>query len=55
MLHGGKILVTGVATPDSIAFATARSALEQGGQVILGAFPRDVDAATDLARGLDTF
>jgi enoyl ACP reductase len=53
MLQGKKILVTGVATPDSIAFATARSVLEQGGQVILGAFPRDVDAATDLARGLD--
>ena len=53
MLHGEKILVTGVATPDSIAFATARSVLEQGGKVILGAFPRDLDAATELARGLD--
>lgn len=53
MLHGEKILVTGVATPDSIAFATARSVLEQGGTVILGAFPRDLEAATELARDLD--
>lgn len=53
MLHGEQVLVTGVATPDSIAFATARSVLEQGGRVILGAFPRDLDAATELARGLD--
>lgn len=53
MLHGEQILVTGVATPDSIAFATARAVLAQGGRVILGAFPRDLEAAADLARDLD--
>ncbi len=53
MLHGDLILVTGVATADSIAFATARSILDQGGRVVLGAFPRDLDAAGDLAAGLD--
>ena len=52
MLHGDHILVTGVATPDSIAFATAGSVLEQGGSLTLGAFPRDLDAARDLAATL---
>ncbi|MBU6328994.1 MAG: SDR family oxidoreductase [Acidobacteria bacterium] len=53
MLHGDRILVTGVATPDSIAFATARAVLDQGGRLVLGAFPRDLDAARDLAATLD--
>jgi meromycolic acid enoyl-[acyl-carrier-protein] reductase len=53
MLRGDRILVTGVATPDSIAFATAGAVLEQGGELVLGAFPRDLDAARDLAATLD--
>ena len=53
MLQGDHILVTGVATADSIAFATARAVLEQGGRILLGAFPRDLDAARDLAATLD--
>jgi enoyl-[acyl-carrier-protein] reductase (NADH) len=30
LLEGKKVLITGVLTPDSIAFAAARSAQEQG-------------------------
>jgi meromycolic acid enoyl-[acyl-carrier-protein] reductase len=53
VLAGKRILITGVATPDSIAFATARSVLDLGGRVVLTAFPRDLDAATELAAALD--
>jgi enoyl ACP reductase len=53
VLAGKRILITGVATPDSIAFATARSVLELDGRVVLTAFPRDLDAAGDLAAALD--
>lgn len=53
MLRGERFLVTGVATPDSIAFATAYAVLEQGGQLVLGAFPRDLEAARNLASELD--
>lgn len=53
MLAGKRILITGVATPDSIAFATARRVLELGGRVVLTAFPRDLAATIDLATALD--
>lgn len=53
MLAGKRILITGVATPDSIAWATARAARELGARLVLTAFPRDLEAATDLAAGLD--
>lgn len=54
MLAGARLLVTGVATPDSIAFAVARRAQELGAEVVLTALPRVralVDeAATQLPR-----
>ena len=53
MLHDKRILVTGVATPDSIAAATARRCLELGARVLLTAYPRDLDGATDVARAID--
>ena len=40
MLDGRRILVTGVLTRDSIAFATARRAQELGAEVILTGFGR---------------
>ena len=48
MLSGKSILITGVATEDSIATATVRAALEMGAQVRATAFPRDLEAARDV-------
>lgn len=53
MLKGKTILITGVATPHSIAAATAARCLEHGAEVALTAFPRDLDAATAVAASLD--
>ena len=53
MLNGKRILITGIATEDSIATATARAALEAGARVALTAFPRDLDAARAIADDLD--
>ena len=52
MLSGKSILITGVATEDSIATATVRAALEMGAQVRATAFPRDLEAARDVIRGI---
>ena len=48
MLEGKKILVTGVATNDSIAYATAIAARSLGADVFVSAFPRDVDSVREL-------
>ncbi|MFD3412988.1 enoyl-ACP reductase FabI [Streptomyces cyaneofuscatus] len=40
ILHGKRILVTGVLLESSIAFHTARLAQQQGAEVMLTAFPR---------------
>lgn len=40
ILDGKRLLVTGVLTDASIAFATARIAQQQGATVVLSAFPR---------------
>ncbi len=54
MLAGTRLLVTGVVTPDSIAFAVARRAQELGAEVLLTALPRvrelAVQAAAELPR-----
>jgi meromycolic acid enoyl-[acyl-carrier-protein] reductase len=52
MLTGKRLLITGVATPDSIAFATARQCLELGARIVLTAFPRDREATVALAEKL---
>jgi len=53
MLKDKAIVVTGVATADSIATATVRAALELGARVRVTAFPRDLDAARDVVGDLD--
>lgn len=50
--HTPHLLLTGVATPDSIAYAVARGCLEDGARVVLSAHPREVDRVADLARQL---
>lgn len=53
MLDGKRLLITGVATTDSIAHATAAAALERGARLVATAMPRDVDAARDAVSSLD--
>lgn len=50
LLAGKRLLITGVATEDSIAFATARQAGAMGAEVVLTAFPRDVEHVRQLVR-----
>jgi meromycolic acid enoyl-[acyl-carrier-protein] reductase len=45
LLAGKTLLITGVATPESIAFATAARATALGARVVLTAFPRDLEQA----------
>ena len=52
LLRGKRLLVTGVATPSSLAMATARQAAEQGAELVLTAFPRDLDGARRCAAAL---
>ncbi len=52
MLTGKRVLVTGVARADSIALAVADRAQLLGAEVLLAAFPRDLDTATEVARTL---
>lgn len=49
MLGNKKLLITGVVTADSIAFATAQRALELGAEVLLTAPDRDRERATEAA------
>jgi meromycolic acid enoyl-[acyl-carrier-protein] reductase len=52
LLEGKRLLVTGVVTPDSIAFAVAERALGMGAEVVLSALGRDLDQARETADGL---
>ena len=52
MLNGKQILITGVVTTDSIAFAVAQRASELGAHVLLTGFPRDIDHTRAAAEGL---
>jgi len=52
MLQGKKFVITGVVTTDSIAFATARRALDLGADVILTAPERDRERAEHAADAL---
>ena len=49
LLEGKRLVVTGVRNADSLAFAVARRAQEEGADVVLTALPRTWDAAKDLA------
>ena len=53
MLQGKSILITGVATDDSIATATLRAALAAGARVWATAPPRDLAAAQAVVSGID--
>jgi len=48
VLSGARILITGIATPDSIATATLARACELDARVVATAFPRDLEAARDV-------
>lgn len=52
LLAGQRLLITGVVTTDSIAFATARGAIEAGAEVVLSALPRDRALAEGAAAAL---
>ncbi len=52
MLAGKKLLITGVLTPQSIAFAAAKVAQEQGAEIVLTNFGRTVSLTQKTARRL---
>src|SRR3954468_20579026 len=52
ILEGKKILVTGVLTEASIAFATARLAQEQGATLVLSNFGRALSLCQRIAKRL---
>ncbi len=54
LLAGKRILVTGIARTDSIAFAVADRAMELGAEVALAAFPRDLEGAAEAAGELSS-
>ena len=53
LLEGRNLLVTGVVTPDSIAWATAVAAAAHGANVVLTAPERDLELARKTAAGFD--
>ena len=52
MLEGKRIIVTGIVNDDSIAFAAASRALEDGAEVLVTAFPRDRELTEEAAAKL---
>src|SRR6202171_4760918 len=50
ILEGKKILVTGVLTPASIAFAIAQAAQEEGADIVLTSFGRVMSLTEKSAR-----
>jgi len=52
LLDGKRVLVTGVLTTDSLAFAVARCALEEGATVALSGFGRGLSLTRRAARRL---
>jgi enoyl ACP reductase len=54
LLDGKKLLITGVLTPQSIAFAAAKAALDQGAEIILTNFGRTVSLTQKTAKRLPT-
>jgi enoyl-[acyl-carrier protein] reductase I len=52
LLDGKRLLITGVLTPQSIAFAAARSAQEQGASIVLSNFGRGVSLTQRVAKRL---
>jgi enoyl ACP reductase len=52
LLDGKRLLITGVLTTDSLAFATARRAIEEGADVALSGFGRGLSLTRRSARRL---
>ena len=52
LLDGKKLLITGVLTPQSIAFAAARSAQDHGAEIVLTNFGRTVSLTQKVAKRL---
>ena len=52
MLEGKRLLITGVLTPKSIAFAAARSCQEQGAELVLSSFGRMASITEKSAKRL---
>jgi meromycolic acid enoyl-[acyl-carrier protein] reductase len=52
LLSDKKLLITGVLTPQSIAFAAARAAQEQGAEIVLTNFGRTVSLTQKTAKRL---
>jgi enoyl-[acyl-carrier protein] reductase I len=53
LLKDKKLLITGVLTPQSIAFAIAQTAQEQGAQILLTSFGRPMSLTQRSAKKLD--
>jgi enoyl-[acyl-carrier protein] reductase I len=49
LLDGKRLLISGVVTTDSIAFATAAAAADHGAELVLTALGRDLDRAREAA------
>src|SRR4026209_415074 len=54
LLEGKKLLIIGVLTPQSIAFAAAKAAQEQGAEIVLTNFGRTVSLTQKTAKRLPT-
>jgi enoyl ACP reductase len=52
LLENKRLLITGVLTPQSIAFAAARAAQEQGGEVVLTSFGKALSLTERSAKRL---
>src|SRR5438093_8420243 len=52
LLDGKRLLITGVLTPQSIAFASAQVAQEQGAEIVLTGFGRAMGLTERTARRL---
>src|SRR5688572_11162008 len=52
LLEGKKLLITGVLTPQSIAFSAAQVAQEQGAEIVLTNFGRTVSLTEKTAKRL---
>jgi len=52
LLEGKRLLITGVLTPQSIAFAAARLAQEEGAEIVLTSFGRSMSITEKSARRL---
>ena len=52
LLQGKKLLITGVLTPQSLAYGVAEHALEQGADILLTGFGRALSLTERSARRL---